>query len=144
MQQQTLQNIMTDSVISLSPNQTVEEAAQLMSQHNIGAIPVVENGQVKGMVTDRDLTLRSTATGGNEKTPVSQVMTNEVITATPEMSVEEAAQLMAQKQIRRLPVVKNNQVVGMVALGDLATDQQFDQQAEEALSNISTPSRPQQ
>lgn len=143
MQQQTLQNIMTHQVVSVSANQSVEEAAQLMSQYNIGAIPVVENGKVTGMVTDRDLTLRSTATGGNEKTPVSQVMTNEVICATPNMSVEEASQLMAQNQVRRLPVVENNQVVGMIALGDLATNQQYDSQAEETLSNISTPSKPQ-
>ena len=144
MMQQTIESIMTKQVVSVSPNQSVEEAAQLMNQYNIGAIPVVENGQVKGMITDRDITLRSTAAGGNEKTSVSEVMTNEVITATPDMGVEEAARLMAQKQIRRLPVVENNQVVGMVALGDLATNHQYDSEAEQALTNISTPSKPQQ
>lgn len=141
--QQTIESIMTKNVISVSPEQRVEEAAQLMSEHNIGAIPVVENNEVIGMITDRDITLRSTAKGGNEKLSVSEVMTDEVITATPQMQVDEAAELMAQKQIRRLPIVENNQIVGMVALGDLATEQRFNSEAEHALSNISTPSQPQ-
>lgn len=141
-QQQTVQQLMTESVISLSPNQTIEEAARLMNENNIGALPVVENNQVVGMLTDRDITIRSTADGGNEKQPVSQVMTNEIISVTPETLVEEAARLMSEKQIRRLPVLQNNQIVGMVSLGDVATDEQFDSKAEEALTNISKPSRP--
>ena len=142
MQQHTIENIMSKSVISVSPEQSIEEAAQLMHQHNIGAIPVVENDRVTGMITDRDITIRSTADGGNEKMPVSQVMTNDVVTVSPNMSVEEAAQLMSQKQIRRLPVVENDHVIGMVALGDLATEEKHDAKAEEALTDISQPSRP--
>lgn len=143
-QQQTVEELMTSSIISVSPNQSIEEAARLMQDYNIGAIPVVENNQVVGMVTDRDITIRSTADGGNEKQPVSEIMTNEVISVTPETQVEEAARIMAEKQIRRLPVVENNQIVGMISLGDIATDQQFDSKAGEALSQISNPSRPQQ
>lgn len=143
MQQQTVEQLMTSSIISVSPNQTIEEAARLMQNHNIGAIPVVENNRIIGMVTDRDITIRSTADGGNEKQPVSQIMTNEVISVTPETQVDEAARLMAEKQIRRLPVIENNQIVGMISLGDIATEQQFESKAEEALSQISTPSRPQ-
>lgn len=143
MQHQTVEQLMTKSVISVSPNQTIEEAARLMNEHNIGAIPVVENNQLMGMVTDRDITIRSTADGGNEKQPVSQVMTNEIVSVSPQTDVEEAARLMAEKQIRRLPVLENNQIVGMVSLGDVATEQQFDSTAEEALTNISKPSRPQ-
>lgn len=141
--QQTIEAIMTKTVISVSPEQRVEEAAQLMSEHNIGAIPVVQNNEVIGMITDRDITLRSTAKGGNEKISVSEVMTDDVITASPQMNVDEAAQLMAQKRIRRLPIVENNQIVGMVALGDIATEHQFNAEAEHALSSISTPSQPQ-
>jgi CBS domain-containing protein len=139
----TVQSIMTKNVATISPNQTIQEAAQLMSQHNVGALPVVENGQVKGIVTDRDITLRSTAQGLNPSTPVSQVMSTNLVTGRPDMSVQEAAKLMSQNQIRRLPIVENNQLQGIVALGDMATTHAYDHQAEQALTNISEPSQPQ-
>jgi CBS domain-containing protein len=134
---------MTTNVATISPNQTIQEAAKLMSQHNVGALPVVENGQVKGIVTDRDITLRSTAQGLNPSTPVSQVMSTNLVTGRPNMSVQEAANLMSQNQIRRLPIVENNQLRGIVALGDIATTNAYDHQAEQALTNISEPSQPQ-
>nr|WP_232223969.1 CBS domain-containing protein [Anoxybacillus tepidamans] len=134
---------MTTNVATISPNQTVQEAAQLMSQKNIGALPVVENGQVRGMITDRDITLRTTAEGKNASVPVSQIMSTNIVTGTPNMSVQEAANVMAQHQIRRLPIVENNQLRGIVALGDIATNHQYDQAAEQALTNISEPSQPQ-
>lgn len=140
-QQQTVESLMTKSVISVSPNQHIEEAARLMHDYNIGAIPVVEGNHVSGMVTDRDITIRSTADGGNEKKPVSEVMTAEIISVTPQTKVQEAARLMADKKIRRLPVIENNQIVGMISLGDVATEQQHDSKAGEALSEISTPSQ---
>lgn len=145
MNQQQLRNLMSKSVYVIDANQSVQEAARLMSDHNIGSIPVMQNGQVAGIITDRDITLRNTAAGQAANTPVSQVMSKEnLIQATPDMDVHQAAQLMSQNQIRRLPVVENGQVVGMVALGDIATNQQFDNDAEQALSSISTPSKPQQ
>jgi CBS domain-containing protein len=143
---QSLRDIMTDSVITIKESQTVQEAAELMSQYNIGSIPVVNNsGQMAGIITDRDITLRTTAQGENPQTPVSEVMTAQtIVQGTPDMDVHEAANLMAQQQIRRLPVVENGHVVGMVALGDLAVQDQFANEAEEALQSISTPSAPQQ
>jgi CBS domain-containing protein len=138
----SIRNVMTKNVVTVSPNQTVKEAAALMSQHNVGAIPVVENGQVKGIITDRDITLRTIAEGRDGNTPVSQVMSTNLVSGNPNMSVQEAAQLMSQHQIRRLPIVENNQLSGIVALGDLATNNAYDQQAEQALSSISTPSAP--
>jgi len=140
---QSVQNIMTTNVATVSPNQTIQEAAQLMSQYNVGAVPVVENGRVRGIVTDRDITLRSTAQGLNAQTPVSEVMSTNLVTGRPNMTVQEAASLMSQNQIRRLPIVENNELRGIVALGDIATNNAYDQQAEQALSNISEPSRPQ-
>jgi len=134
---------MTTNVATVSPNQTIQEAAQLMSQYNVGAVPVVENGRVRGIVTDRDITLRSTAQGLNAQTPVSEVMSTNLVTGRPNMTVQEAASLMSQNQIRRLPIVENNELRGIVALGDIATNNAYDQQAEQALSNISEPSRPQ-
>ncbi|WP_284139357.1 CBS domain-containing protein [Virgibacillus sp. LDC-1] len=143
---QQLRNVMTSDVVTVNETQSVQEAAALMSEKNIGAIPVVNNsGQMTGIITDRDITLRATAQGEAAQTPVSQVMTAQrVVQATTEMEVEQAAQLMAQQQIRRLPVVENENIVGMVSLGDLAVDKQHDQKAGQALSSISTPSAPQQ
>jgi len=136
-----IQQIMSKNVVCVSANQTVQDAAQLMNQHNIGSIPVVENGQIKGIVTDRDITTRTTAQGMDGNTPVSQVMSSNIVTGDPNMSLQEAAQLMSQNQIRRLPVVENNQLVGMVALGDLATNQQSNESAGDALTNISENNR---
>lgn len=138
----SIREIMSQDVATVSPNQTIQEAAQLMSQHNIGSIPVVENGQVKGIITDRDITLRTTAEGRDNTIPVSHVMTSTIVSGNPNMSVDEAANLMSQNQIRRLPIVENNNLVGIVALGDLATKNIYHNEAEQALSSISTPSQP--
>ncbi|MGJ9459773.1 CBS domain-containing protein [Oceanobacillus sp. CF4.6] len=140
-----VRDIMTSQVMTVNETQSVQEAAAIMSQYNIGAVPVINNsGQMVGMVTDRDITLRTTAQGQNAQTPVSQVMTaQQMVEGTPDMDVHQAAQLMAQQQIRRLPVIENGQIVGMVALGDLAVQNQYANEAEQALSSISTPSAPQ-
>ncbi|MGO4889707.1 CBS domain-containing protein [Anaerobacillus sp. MEB173] len=139
---QTLQNLMTTNVATVSPQQSVQEAAKLMEQHNVGSIPVVENGQLRGIITDRDIALRATAHGIDSNTQVSECMTTDVVMANSSMDVHEAANLMAQRQIRRLPVVDNNQMVGIVAIGDLATVDIYENEAGEALSSISTPSKP--
>ncbi len=143
--QQQLRNFMTSNVYKVTDMQSVQEAAALMSEHNIGSLPVVDqNGTMVGIITDRDITLRTTAQGEAAQTPVSQVMTaQQVVQGTPEMDAHEAAQLMDQQQIRRLPIVENGQIVGMVALGDLAVDNQLGNEAGQALSNISNPSDPQ-
>jgi CBS domain-containing protein len=139
----SIRDIMTENVATVSPSQTIQEAAALMSQYNVGAIPVIEQGQVRGIITDRDITLRSTAQGLTSSTAVSEVMTTSVVYGNPSMNVEEAAGLMAQNQIRRLPIIENNQLVGVVALGDIASNEMFDEEAEEALTSISIPSQPQ-
>ncbi|WP_408009457.1 CBS domain-containing protein [Pseudalkalibacillus sp. A8] len=137
-----IRSLMSGNVASVSPQQSIKEAAALMSQYNVGAIPVVENGQLRGIITDRDITLRSTAQGMDGNTQVSQCMSNNIISGDPNMSAQEAAQLMSTNQIRRLPVVENNQVVGIVSLGDLATKDHDPNNAGQALSSISTPSNP--
>jgi CBS domain-containing protein len=139
---QTLSDIMTTNVVSVSSNQSVREAAALMSQHNIGSLPVVDDGQLTGIVTDRDITIRCTSQGMNPDSPVSQCMSTNLVSGNSTMDVHEAAQLMAQQQIRRLPVVDNQQLVGMVALGDLATTQIYQNEAGQALSSISIPADP--
>ncbi len=136
---------MTSDVFTVSSTQSIQDAAKIMSDNNIGAIPVVDqSGNMVGIVTDRDITLRSTAQGEAADTPVAEVMTaQKIVQGTPDMDVHEAVQLMSQQQIRRLPVTENGHVIGMVALGDLAVDNQYNNEAEQALSTISTPSAPQ-
>ncbi|MTH53449.1 CBS domain-containing protein [Bacillus mangrovi] len=133
----SVNSIMSKNVASVSSSQSIQEAAQLMSQYNVGSIPVVDNGQMKGIITDRDITLRTTAEGRESSTKVSDVMTSSVVSGRPDMSYEEATQLMAQNQIRRLPIVENNNLVGMVALGDLSVNQLSNETAGSALSSIS-------
>lgn len=133
----SVKDTMTTQVATVSPNQTIQEAASLMKQHNVGVIPVVEQGVLKGMLTDRDIALRTTAQGRDGYTPVSEVMSTDLVSGNPHMSLEDASQLMAQHQIRRLPIVDQNNLVGIVALGDLAVNQMSNESAGEALTNIS-------
>jgi len=138
-----VQDIMTRNVAYINPSSTLAEAAQLMQKHNVGSIPVCDQQGIVGIVTDRDIVVRSIALGKNpHNTPISEIMTTQVKVADPSMDVNEASRIMSQYQVRRLPVVENNQLVGMVALGDLAADQRFDMEAAEALSEISRPSKP--
>ena len=143
MPQQQIGQIMTKNVVSVSSEQSVAEAAQKMSQYNIGSVPVVENGQVVGILTDRDVSLRATSKGLDpNNTKVNAIMSQNLVTGSSQMDVHEAADLMKQKQIRRLPVVDNNQLAGMVSIGDLATKNIYQNEAGEALSGISQPSSP--
>lgn len=133
---------MTKSVSYVKPTNTVVEAAQVMQKLNVGAVPVFDQNKVVGVVTDRDIVVRNVAHGKSpQETKVQDVMTSQVTTVTPDMEVEEVSKIMAQQQIRRVPVVENNQLVGILSLGDIATDYRFDTEASEALSEISKPNK---
>ena len=98
-----------------------------------------------GIVTDRDIVIRNVASGTDPHTiPVKNVMTTGITTATPEMTADEVSDLMSRQQVRRLPVVENNRLVGMVSLGDIAVNNQFNFEASEALAEISKPAKPEQ
>jgi CBS domain-containing protein len=138
-----IRDIMTKNVAYVDPNSTVVDAAQLMQKHNVGSVPVCDQNGVVGIVTDRDIVVRNVAHGNNPmNTPVKDVMTSQITTVTPEMDVREVSTIMSNNKIRRMPVVENNKLVGIVALGDLATNNMFDTEASEALSEISRPSKP--
>jgi len=129
---------MTKNVGYVNPSNTVVEAAQLMQKLNVGSVPVFDQNKVVGVVTDRDIVVRNVAHGKiPQDTKVQDVMTSQVTTVTPDMDVDEVTRIMAQQQIRRVPVVENNQLVGILALGDMATDYRFDTEASEALTEIS-------
>ena len=129
---------MTKHVGYVNPSNTVVEAAQVMQKLNVGSVPVFDENRVVGVVTDRDIVVRNVAHGKIPKdTKVQDVMTCQVTTVTPDMDVDEVSKIMAQQQIRRVPVVEDNQLVGILALGDMAIDYRFDTEASEALTEIS-------
>ena len=134
-----LRQIMTTPVIRIGPEEPVAVAARLLEHYNIGLLPVVgSDGRLKGVVSDRDLVTRCLATGMSPgKTTVSDVMTRRVISARPDMDVGAAASLMGGEQIRRLPVVENGKLCGMVSLGDLAGRAETSPEAGDALTEIS-------
>lgn len=137
-----LHELMTREVRTCAPDAPVADAARIMAELNCGAVPVVKDQRVIGIVTDRDIVLRAVAKWQDGTAKVEQCMTGSVVTASPDMDAHVAADLMAQRQIRRLPVVENDRLVGIVALGDLATVDIHINEAGDALSQISTPSRP--
>jgi CBS domain-containing protein len=134
---QKLSDIMTTDVKSCIAEDNIYEAAVKMKSWDVGAIPVVSNDQLIGIITDRDLVIRAMAEKSPGSTKITEVMSSEVITASPDTSVKEAAQLMSQKQIKRLPIVEGTKLVGICSLRDLAIREEYDHQAEAALSGIS-------
>jgi len=138
-----VKDLMTKDVATLNADDSVERAAQLMKQYNIGSVPVCEGENVIGIITDRDIALRSVAEGENVKSQkVREVMSSNPVTANPQMDVHDAARIMSERQIRRLPVVENSNLIGIVSLGDIAVESKLTDDAETALSNISEPSTP--
>jgi CBS domain-containing protein len=107
-------------VVTVTPKQSAMEAVNLMNEHRIGAVVVVENGEVVGIFTERDLLRRIVAKGKKvEATSVGQSMSTPVAYCTPETSVDECRLAMTQKRIRHLPVVENGKLVGLVSIGDV-------------------------
>ena len=134
-----LRDIMTNSVISIHPEESAAVAARTLTHYNIGALPVCGNdGKICGVLTDRDLVTRCLASGHSpENTKVKEVMTAQVVSASPEMDTAVAAHLMGRQQVRRLPVVENGKLCGMVSLGDLAVREDLNPDAGDALGDIS-------
>ena len=134
-----VKDIMTDRVIRVHPEECVAVAARQMATNHIGAMPVCGNdGRVLGVVTDRDLVVRCLAAGRSpEKTKVREVMTGFVVSVTPDTGIRAAASVMGHRQIRRLPVVEEGKLLGMISLSDLAPREESAFDAVDALSTIS-------
>lgn len=133
-----LKDIMTQTVVHIHPQESAAVAARLLANHNIGVLPVCDgNGTLCGVVTDRDLVIRCMATGHlPESTKVKDVMTARIVSASPQMDVAVAAYLMGREQVRRLPVVENGRLCGMVSVGDLASRDVCSYDAAEAMEGI--------
>jgi len=130
---------MTNPVIRIHPDETVAVAARTLARYNIGALPVCGgDGRVCGLITDRDIVTRCLASNRSPSaTTVRDVMTANVISARPDMDAALAAGLMGREQIRRLPVMENGKLCGMVSLGDLAVKEESCIDAGDALTEIS-------
>jgi CBS domain-containing protein len=137
---QTIQDVMTRDVTTISPEDTVRRAAQLMKELDVGALPVCDGPTLVGMLTDRDIAIRSTAEGqAPEATRVGDVMSTEVRTCYATQSVEEVLAETGDEQIRRVPVVdqQSHSLVGIVSLGDIAIKHAAT--TDKALGEISAP-----
>ena len=119
---QRIREVMTSNPSTIEPDKNVVEAARIMKQEDAGVVPVTENGRLTGMVTDRDIAVRVVAEGKDpQATPVREVASKDLVTIDPQQDLDEALRLMAQHQIRRLPVVEEDgRLVGVVAQADVA------------------------
>ncbi len=135
-----VRDIMTNPAIHISPMESAEVAARTLAQYNIGILPVCNaDGKVCGLVTDRDLVTRCMASGRSPaNTTVRDVMTSQVTAAQPDMECGVAAHLMGRMQVRRLPVLENGKLCGMVSLGDLAKREESVMDAADALTDITS------
>ena len=135
-----LREIMTPNPVHVEPDTTVDVAARLLTQYNIGMLPVcTPDGALHGLVTDRDIVTRCLAAGRSPAhTGVRDVMTRRIVSAPPHMETSAAAHLMGREQIRRLPILEDGRLRGIVSLGDLAEWEESSLDASDALAEIST------
>ena len=132
-----ISDVMTPNPKTVKPTDDIQVVARLMRDEDAGSIPVVSDGRVVGMVTDRDIVIRAVADGDFDCT-VEDVASDDVVCATSEMTTADAAELMSEHQIRRLPVVDSDErLVGIVSIGDLAVKEGKDARTGETLENIS-------
>ena len=134
-----VRDLMNPSVVSITPSESASLAARLLSRHNVGSLPVCgEDRRLRGMVTDRDIVLRCVAAEEDPaQTLVRDIMTRGCASISPHEDCRAATLLMARQQIRRLPVVEEGKLVGIISLADLARSQRFDMEAAQALGEIS-------
>ncbi|WHY87961.1 CBS domain-containing protein [Neobacillus novalis] len=132
-----IRDIMTAEIECCTLLDNVFEVAVKMKELNVGAIPIVDQDKLVGMITDRDIVIRGVAEKHPGSSKVEAIMSNDLITVTPDTSSKEAAKVMAEHQIRRLPVVDDGRLIGIVSLGDFAINELTDDQAKQALSEIS-------
>ena len=138
-----IKDVMTREVEVIRPDATLEDAAAKMDALNIGSLPVCDGDRVLGMITDRDITVRATAVGGDPTAiRTRDVMSADVIYGFEDQDVKDAAKLMREAQIRRLIILnRDKRLVGIVALGDLAVDSDA-QMAGKTLKQVSEPAEP--
>ncbi|HEX6421014.1 MAG TPA: CBS domain-containing protein [Acidimicrobiales bacterium] len=129
----TISEVMMPKPVTCRADEEIRAAAALMRERDIGDVVVVDGDEVRGIVTDRDLVVRALADGRQPETPLADVVSEGLVTVSPATSVQEAAEVMAEQAVRRLPVVDQGRLVGIVSIGDLA----ISQDPNSALADIS-------
>ncbi len=129
--------LMTDDVITARPDSSLYDVAQLMREHDIGFLPIIYDGRLMGVITDRDLAIRGYAEKKDENTPVKTIMTSDCVTVSKSASVNDVARVMAENQIRRVCITDDDKLIGVCAIGDLASNESFEAAAEFALEGVS-------
>ncbi len=133
----SVRSAMTADPVSVPPSTSAAEAARLMQREDVGSLPIVENGRLVGVVTDRDLALRVVAEKGNpDEATVGEIASRDLVTVEPDQNLDRALHLMASGQLRRLPVVEDGRLVGMLAQADVATTAS-DERTGEVVERIS-------
>ncbi|MCJ8156853.1 CBS domain-containing protein [Sphingomonas sp. LaA6.9] len=131
---------MSRTVHSILPTESMVNAARMMADHDIGALPVVEDGELVGMVTDRDIAIRGVATSLNHGAPVLRVMSQDVRHCREDDDVDDVLEIMSDEQIRRIPVCSGSgELVGMFTIGDAAREADDKEDVSETLSHICRP-----
>jgi CBS domain-containing protein len=131
--------IMTKNVRTAPPDARVSEVAAMMRDGDMGAVPVVDNGKLIGIVTDRDIVVRTVSEGKTADSPISEAMTTELFTVAPDDFVFEAIRLMGDKQVRRIPVVNaDGSLAGIIAMADVALEMEDEREIAETLEEISS------
>ena len=134
-----ISDVMTRDVATVRADQTAQEAASFMLQGDAGSIPVTDGERLIGMITDRDIAVRGVAKGRGPDTPVRELMSEGLVCAKVDDSIDDVADIMAEAQVRRLPVVDEAQIlVGIVSLGDLSRESRGEE-AHEALEGVTQP-----
>lgn len=135
----TCRDLMTKDVRTATRSMSLREVAVLMRDGDMGAVPVVDEGRLTGIITDRDIVVRCVAEGGDASITVGEAMTSELFTVSPEDFVFEAIRLMGDKQVRRIPVVdENGELVGIIAMADVALETEDELEIAETLEEISS------
>jgi CBS domain-containing protein len=131
---------MSQELETVTPEQPIREAAQFMLRADVGVLPVVSGESLSGLITDRDIAVRAVAEGMGPDTPVSQVMTGEVLSVYDDQDIEDAALMMSDRQVRRLPVMSRDgdRLIGVISLADISRSEQSEE-AEVALGGITEP-----
>jgi CBS domain-containing protein len=132
---------MTSDVRTATRDMSLQDAARLMRDGDMGSVPVVEDGKLVGIVTDRDIVVRSIAEGRDSSSPVGEAMTTEIFSVKPDDFVFEAIRLMGDKQVRRLPVVDaDGRLAGIIAIADVALETEDEREIAETMEEISSGS----
>jgi CBS domain-containing protein len=137
-----ISEIITPKIFSVGPQTSIAEGGRLMGEMDVGVLPVIDQGRLVGIVTDRDIAVRGTGRGVGPEAPVSEVMSGDVTTCRDDEEVDEVLERMADMQVRRMPVcAADGRIIGMFSLGDAARDGEEENEVAQALRGICRPGR---